>query len=370
MRLLFISCLLLAHTVFLKPATIPSGNVDQRSGDLYISLKSLNFFKNNEYSNPITEGYTLTGYFFQPELLFMPSDKTELRFGVHLLGYSGTNKYSAARPLFSVAWKMTERSVFTMGSLRGSDTHQMLDPHFNKERKYNQYSEDGFGFTYKGKRIFSDLWLSWENYIFRNDNEREIFTAGESFRYTSPLISGRFILEIPLQIQVRHLGGQISNYPEPVETYLNSAAGASFSALVNHEKNYRAGFEYLHFTGSELSGRAMTGIKSGHGEWFIFSFNYGSAELEAGYWLGRNYFAPNGNFIFGSVSDHRANTIISDRNLITLSANISLLPESFVEFYIGFDGYYDTISERFDNSVTLHLKLDNLIRITSLKFHR
>ena len=113
----------------------------------------------------------------------------------------------------------------------------MLDPHFNKERIYNAFSEDGLQLMTTNKHIFSDSWLSWENYIFKGDAEREIFTAGESFRYTSPEVSGLITLEIPVQVQVKHFGGQISDYPEHVETYLNIAAGARISVAVNQSKD-------------------------------------------------------------------------------------------------------------------------------------
>jgi hypothetical protein len=83
-------------------------------------------------------------------------------------------------------------------------------------------------------------------------------------------------------------------------------------------------------------------------------------------WSSHNFYAPNGNFIFGSVSDHRDNLIISDRKLITGTIDIRLPYKNFLEFYLGFDGYYDTDLKRFDSALTLHLRFDKLIRITSI----
>lgn len=162
----------------------------ETEGDLYVNFRNMNFVKNNEYSNPITEGYTLIGYFIQPELVYQPDEKITLRLGAHMLSYSGTGKFSLIKPLFSTAWHFSENTSFTIGSLSGSDSHKMFDPHFNRERVYNAFSEDGLQLRSSGDRFFSDTWLSWENYIFKGDNDREVFTAGESFRYSSPSLAG------------------------------------------------------------------------------------------------------------------------------------------------------------------------------------
>jgi len=335
-------------------------------GDLYLNFRNTNFVKNNEYSNPIIEGYTLIGYFIQPEIVYRPSKKTGLRLGAHLLSYSGTNKFSLVKPVFSTSWHFSEKTRFTVGSLPGSNEHKMFDPHFNKERIYNAFSEDGLQLMSLNDHFFSDTWLSWENYIFKGDNEREIFTAGESFRYTSSEISGLFTLEIPVQVQFKHFGGQISDYPEHVETYLNFAAGAKISFAVNETESVTAGFESLLFSANCLTDNAPSGIRNGYAGWYKLFCSFRKAGIEAGYWNSHDYYAPNGNFIFGSVSDHLENLVISDRKLITGSINIRLPYSDFFEFYFGFDGYYDINLNRFDNAMTLHLKLDKLIKIVAI----
>jgi hypothetical protein len=336
-------------------------------GNLYLNFRNINFVKNNEYSNPITEGYTLIGFFLQPELVYHPDEKVALRLGAHLLSYSGTNKFSLIKPVYSATWLFSENTRFTMGSLSGSDEHRMFDPHFNKERLYNAYTEDGVQFRTISDHVFSDTWLSWENYIFRGDNEREIFTAGESFRYSSSVIAGLLRIEIPVQIQFKHYGGQISNYPEPVETYLNIATGVKVSAEIGESAYSRAGIECLYFNGNSMTENAPSGINNGYAGWYKLFCSFRSSEIEAGLWRSHDFYAPNGNNIFGSVSDHFNNLIISDRKLVTGSVSIKLPYKDFLEFYLGFDGYYDTGLKRFDNALTLHLRFDKLIKIASIK---
>lgn len=331
--------------------------------DLSLNFKSTSFVRNNEYSNPITEGYTLIGYFIQPELVYHPASKLTLNLGVHLLSYSGTDKFSHVKPVYTATWNFSETTFFKIGSLAGSDSHKMFDPHFKKERLYTDYSEDGIQFMTSGNKFFSDTWVSWEHFIFKGDPYREVFTAGESFLFSSGQTAGIFSFEIPVQLQFKHFGGQISNYNERVETYFNMAAGARLNLRVNKSKSLSAGIESLVFTGSCLTKSAPSGIQQGYALWNKALCNLGNIELEAGYWSSHNYYAPNGNFIFSSVSDHVDNVVIHDRKLLTCSASLKLPYEDILSFYFGFEGYYDTRLKRFDNALMLHLKFDKLIRI-------
>lgn len=336
-------------------------------GDLSLSIRNLNFIRNNEYSNPVIEGYTLIGFFLQPELVYRPDEKVILRLGAHLPSYSGTGRFINIKPVFSTSLHFSRTTCFTIGSLSGSDEHLMFDPHFNRERIYNAYHEDGLQLRSAGKHLFTDTWLSWENYIFKGDNEREVFTAGESFRYTSPVIAGSFTVELPVQIQLKHYGGQISNYPEHVETYLNIAGGGRITLNIGESKYGRTGFEGLIFNGNCITDNAPSGIENGYGGWYKLFYSYKGASIEAGYWSSHDFYAPNGNFIFSSVSDHNENLVISDRKIITGSININLSFKEFLNFHLEFDGYYDTDLRRFDNAMTLHLRFDKLIKIVSIR---
>lgn len=333
-----------------------------RENSLYLNIRNLNFIRNNEYSNPVTEGYTLIGYFIQPELVYAPSENIILRLGTHLLSYSGAGKFSKVKPIFSTVWNISEKAQLRAGSLAGSESHKMSDPHFSNERVYTDNSEDGLQFTWQNANIFSDSWLSWENYISRGDSTREIFTAGESFKYSSSLIANTFRFELPLQVQFKHYGGQISNYPEKVETFFNLAAGARISADLSGMKYGQAGFEYLLFTGRKLTGKSPGQISYGYAEWYKVFYNLKSFSFTAGYWTSHDFFAPNGNYIFGSVSDFQ-DVKISDRTIFTFSGAFSMHPGRWFDVYLGLEGFYDKSFRRFDNAIMLHLRFEKLISL-------
>jgi len=356
-------------------------------GELSLRIRNINFFKDNEYSNAIRpskfilisglpglvdkslwiEGYTLVGFFFQPELVYSPSRKVTIRAGAHLLKYSGLKKFSQIKPVFSATLNLMEHTSLTIGTLSGSDRHQLFDPHFNSERLYSDYSEDGFQVTTSNDHLFSDNWLSWENFIIKGDSTREIFTTGESFKYTSSPVAGFLQFEVPVQVQFKHFGGQISNFQEHIETYFNIATGLRVNINVADKRYGQAGFEYLQFINNEFPRKTVSGITHGYASWYRFHYTFKAIYFGLYYWKSHNFFAPNGNPIYGSVIDTRSKYVIPDRKIITNSIFLTLMPENYIGLYLGLESYYDVCLKRMDNSITLHLNFDKLIKLATLK---
>jgi len=347
------------------------GQVNEESGvqpgELSLRIKSISFVKDNEYSSPVIEGYTLIGFFLQPELVYSPSDKITLRGGTHLLKYSGANKFSQFRPVFSTTFNLTGKTSLTIGTLSGSDKHRLFDPHFNSERLYNAYAEDGLQLTSGNDHLFNDTWLSWENFIFKGDSTREVFTVGESFRYKSSPIADFLQIEVPVQLQFKHFGGEISNYPEQVETYFNLATGLRINFDLAQKRYGQAGIEYLQFINNELNGESPSGISHGYASWLRLHYTYKALYIGAAYWQAHNFFAPNGNAIYGSVSDYQANVVIHERKIITSQVYLTILPESYLELFLGLETYYDIDLKKPDYSIALHLNFDKLIKLATLK---
>jgi len=358
----FISCLT-GNTITGQTAD----SLKAEPGEIFLRIRSMNFVKNNEYSNPIIEGYTLIGYFFRPEIVYSPSKDINLRLGTHLLKYDGTEKFSQVKPVFSASWNFTESTTLTIGSLDGCDKHKMLDPHFNSEYLYSAYSEDGLQIATNSDHFFNNIWVNWENFIFKGDNTREIFTAGESFRYTSSPINDFIGLEIPVQVEFKHFGGQISNYPEPMQTFFSLGSGARVNFDIAEKRFGQAGVEYNMFLSNELTGHSSTTIGKGYANWFRLHYTYKSIYFGAAYWQSHNFFAPNGNAIYSSVSDHLEDMVIADRRIITNWLSLTLLPKDYFELFLGLETYYDTDLKRLDSAMTLHLSLDKLIKLATLR---
>jgi hypothetical protein len=362
--------LILIITIFLTVNNIfgqLTGEPRPQSGDLSLRIKSLNFIENNEFFNPIVEGYTMLGFFFQPELVYTPSGKVSLRAGAHFLKYYGTEKFSKVRPVFSTTLFFSDKTSLTLGTLSGPDKHHFFDPHFYTERLYNEYIEDGIQLTHINDHIFTDTWISWENYIFKGDSTREEFTFGESFRYTSSPIADFIHIEVPVQLQLKHRGGQISDYPQQLESHINIAAGLRANFDLGEKRYGQLGIEYLHFFNKEREGDTTSGISQGNASWIRLHYAYKAFRFETGYWRAHDFYAPNGNPIFGCVSNYKPGVVIHDRQIINNSFSVRFLPINSLEFYFGVDLYYDINLKRMDQAYTIHLNFDKLINLLSSK---
>jgi hypothetical protein len=336
-------------------------------GDLLLRIRTISFIENNEFYNPIVQGYTLLGFFLQPELVYAPSEKVSLKAGAHLLKYYGTEKFSQIRPVFSTTLYFSEKTSLTLGTLSGPDKHHFLDPHFYSERLYNEYVEDGVQLTHINDHIFTDAWISWENFIFKGDSTREQFTFGESFRYNSSAIADFIRIEIPVQLQLKHRGGEISDYSQQVESFINVAAGLRVNFDLAGKKFGELGVEYLQFINKLREGDTLAGISHGNASWIRLHYKYKGFRFETGYWNAHDFYAPNGNQIYSSVSDYQPGVVIHDRRIVNSSFSIKVLPASSLELFFGLDLFYDIDLKRMDQAYTLHLNFDKLIRLVASK---
>lgn len=368
-----------------------SGQVSEETGrqpgELSLRIKNINFFKNNEYFNPIKasdfilisslpepvdkskwiEGYTLPGFFIQPELVYKPSGKVTIRAGTHILKYAGTDSYTQIKPVFSTSLNISEKTILTIGTLSGCDNHLLFDPDFDSERLYTNYTEDGLQFTSSNDHFFSDTWVNWENFIFKGDTTREVISGGESFKFTSSPVADIVHFIVPVQVQLKHYGGQISNYLEKVETFYNFAAGLRVNIDLGHKKNSQAGIEYLQFLNTVVSNGTSSPIKNGNASWLRLHYNYKGLYIGAAYWKGHNFYAPEGNAIYASIYDFHSDYVIPERRIITNYVSLTLLPESYLELFLGLQTYYDVCTKKMNNSITLHLNLDKLIRLATVR---
>jgi hypothetical protein len=356
------------------------------SGELSINLRALPFIRNNEYFNPVKssdfilvstlprpanksewiEGYTLTGFFFQPEVLYYISDKIELRAGVHLLKYSGGEGFSQVKPVFSATYYFSDNTRLSLGSLSGSDKHRLHDPHFNYERKYYSYLEEGFQFITGNNYFFNDTWLNWENFIFRNDTTREIFTFGESFSYkTGNIYNLQF--EFPVQMQLKHFGGQISDYPEPVITFFNMSAGVRADFYFADEKYGVPGIEYTRFISNSFPDNPFDNIAPGAASWLRFHYRFRSIKFTSSYWRSSDFYAPDGNPIYTSILFPGSGYIIPERRILTNSLGLNFNHKDILGFLLGLETYYDLCAKRMDYAVTLHFDIEKMIRILNIR---
>ena len=373
-----------------------NSSFEKQRGDLFFEFKSISFVRNKEYFNPDSpgmvligymyqpnqlfwypgygfvnpniEGYTLIGNFIQPSVIYYPYSNLSIRLGAHILNYSGAGKLSQIKPVISTTLSFSEKTSFTLGSLEGCENRKLFDPLFDFERIYTNNSENGFEFITEQNHFTSDTWLDWEHFIFTGDTDREIINFGESFKYTSDKIRNRFDFNVPLQFLIRHKGGQISNYPESLETYLNLAAGININYDLNNGNNRKLGIDYFHFMYYDNSANnQVLSFKQGYADWFRLHYNSKIMWIDLAYWKSHNFYAPVGNLVYSSISGFMGKTLLPDRSLLSSSMNLTIVRLKYLELFFGVDFYYDLNLQEFYNAAALHIRFNEMIKLLSLK---
>ena len=128
----------------------------------------------------------------------------------------------------------------------------------------------------------------------------------------------------------------------------------------------RASVEYDKFLFRELTRKGDIGITQGHANWFRLLYSYKSVGVSTSFWKSNDFYAPNGNPIYSSVSDYKSDFIINGRSIWSTSVYIRSQPYEFFTIYFGFDLYYDINRKKYDNSLAIHLYLNKLIRISRM----
>ncbi|MFO7573990.1 MAG: hypothetical protein R6W67_02385 [Bacteroidales bacterium] len=325
---------------------------------LSISFGSISFFRNHEYFNQITEGYTLSGSHLKPLLIWAPANNIRVSGGMFVSLWSGYEGSPVIKPVFSVSLDIDNRTRLTVGSLEGPDRHRMFDPHYAKEKIYTSFLEEGVQILFNNGNLFSDTWVDWERHIFWGDRIREEFTVGESFIYRTGSAGDPVRAEFPFQMLVKHWGGQISNYTSPVETHVNLAGGTRISLNSGDNGDGGSGIVVTGFFYHSMRELPDIPFRSGQALLLAGDHTWRDLFISAGLWMSENFYSPNGNMMYSSLSDYREGFTLSKRVLLTGSVNFNRSWHTgLLNLFLGFDWYYDLKENTFDHSLTLHLRI-------------
>jgi len=281
-------------------------------------IENSNFLKNNEYYDNIIEGYTLIGWFLNPKLVYYPAKNVRIEAGGHFLMYDGTDKFTKVLPTLSVQYKVSKSVDIVLGTLYGNINHHLIEPVFRFEYFFTDNIENGLQFLIKKKRYRGDIWINWQNYIFKGDDDQEVFTLGLSnyFLLTNPESNHR--LSVPLQVLFVHHGGQINETSKKKQTHNNSAIGLSYAYQVKGSFLDEIGAEQYYAMFYDISGGSyQTPYIMGYG---IYSVLFAKAKgfiLNGTWWYSDHYISLRGHPIFQSQSTRYANYYEQMRAFIT-----------------------------------------------------
>lgn len=272
------------------------------SNKLFLFMRNTDFFKNNEYFNPIYEGYTLPGFNIETGLTYYPTSKARISGGLHLLKYSGKKSFNLVVPVISAQLEVAPNLDFVIGTLYGAANHDMAEPMYSMERVLSSPVENGLQFLYHGTHIHADVWLNWERFIEPRDTFQEMLSQGISSEFFILPSSGKFVLSVPLQTMAVHHGGQINNTESHMQTLLNALTGLRLSFHPETGPVRKWSFETLYMVFYDHSPDKILPFRNGFGIYPSLSAAGRYFFLSAGYWYASDLIAPEGEPLMQSIS--------------------------------------------------------------------
>ena len=226
-----------------SPYRLDSSNV--RS--LRVELESISFFRDNEFSSRLADGYSLPGLWVQPKLTFMPLRQIKLELGLQALIFNGANRYPNYVYHDISVWKGNQytkgahllpwfraqadfrRLSVVLGNIYGGQNHGLIEPLFNPETNLSQDPEMGLQLLWDLPRLHADVWLNWQSYIFREDTHQEAFTVGTTWRVLFNAPESRLHWFLPVQLVCQHRGGEQNIEHRSVETIYDGSVGVGLT---------------------------------------------------------------------------------------------------------------------------------------------
>jgi hypothetical protein len=322
-----------------------------------LRFDGLAFFKNNEYFHPLVEGYTLPGFHLQPRFYYDLNDKFSLEAGVHLSQFSGRKGLNSVDPLFRATYTPVKSFSILLGWLKGTTAHQLIEPLYQWERMYTHPLEYGVQFLVNNPGFKLDTWIDWERYIELNDPFQEELTFGTTSRIRL-LEQDALEIWLPVQMTIRHMGGQVIAVDRPLSTLANWATGLNISLYRSSSLLKRLLLDVNYIGFSDFSPQKRQPFKNGYGLYPVLSANVYDFQASVGYWNSIRFMSPKGEPLFQSVSATNPSVIYSGRMVMTYKASYYKQVFRNVSFAAYFEAYQDIKLSQFDYAYGISMSVN------------
>jgi hypothetical protein len=373
-----IVCLLVSLNInsqFIENLLLKNENVQLvDSNKLYFTINNSNFLKDNEYFNNIVQGYTLMGNWVTPQFEYHPSPYSSVSAGTHLLKFDGRDNYFKFLPVFSFAQQFSPSVQIILGTLKSNGNHNMPEPLLDPERFYFNQADAGIQFLLNSKRFKSDIWLTWDNFIWYGDTTQERITFGTSTEYNI-LNNSAVSISLPLQTVITHRGGQINRPDKPIETLMNFGSGIYFElkGQGKYFKSIQFNPEFFYYDKKtsgplKIYNASWTMYNNATNGWAAYpTINNGWAVypnvlifegpfiLKLSYWYSNKFYAPKGEAIYQCISTEQPVYVENIRSLAIGKLGYSKQLWKNILLTAGFEGYYDINEKIFDYNFSIQI---------------
>lgn len=275
------------------------------------------FFRNDEIKSPVMKGYTLPGFRLSPVLAYRHGPNASIEAGAYLLHYWGASYYPRASystlpdynpsnsshafhalPMLRARLATNFGLTVVLGNLYGASSHGLIEPLYNSELDLTADPEAGIQLLYGSRWADIDMWADWRSFIFNKSPHCENFIYGISAAVKPTKPGSRLRVEVPLQLVVEHIGGEIDTLRR-VSTLMNLAAGARLTYHWPSGVVRSAGIEACCMLSSQVAG-SLWAHEGGRALWAKASVDIAGVDLSAGYFASRHFYSLLGFPLFGA----------------------------------------------------------------------
>lgn len=262
-----------------------------------LSVKNLQYTKNNEYYNGINPGATFFGFQSQAAFHYRLNQNVTFSTGLLLQRDFGDQKgLSKAIPLFN--FQMLHKNwKWNLGNVEPHIHHNLVEPLMDYENIIKQPVEGGFQGIRKTKNMFYDFWLEWRQLANGEKGLQEKIVFGHSLEFAL-LNTSTLNVSIPVQAIIYHQGGQALNINAHVATRVQAAGGLR---LRNSDTTFLLeGFVFQSLDNSETESQPY---KNGWASMLNLRVRpWKSHEVALSYWQSREFISNTGNPVFSNVN--------------------------------------------------------------------
>ena len=311
-------------------------------GQFDLRLDHLNFTRNYEYFNKITDGYTLFGFHLIPTVRYQATDKVSLEGGGFIWKDYGAKGFHSVEPVMRFLYQ-TGRHKIMMGTLEGGLQHKMIEPLYDFENQLNRRLEYGLQWKYATPSAFCDAWIDWRTMIYpQSDQQEEVLGGLHVLRKFE--MGSRFSSTLSFQGTAYHKGGQIDTVDKPLVTWFHAAPGATLQYKVS-EHGFLKAIDLQAFAVGFLDYSFFDAFsyKKTLSPYLNLSLNTKMGVLMFSYWESTGFPSYQGGKLYRTVSSsmHTPGYQESSRSLllIRLMSDFKIGPDIWITSRI--EPYYD-----------------------------
>jgi hypothetical protein len=337
------------------------------SQKLIMHIGNKNFFKNNEYFNPLNEGLTLPGIVLEPSLIYHPGSSTKIEAGVNLLKFFGRDGIYKVEPIFRFQYQPASFFQVIMGSIYGGTRHGLIEPLYQWERTFTHPVENGLQFLFNTSRLKADIWLEWKKFILENDPFQEELLFGTTFSYNLIRKDSSFYLFVPFQTTINHHGGQINSNHVPLRTIANYASGLQSTWKFSHSFIKQFDLNCWIIGYNDLSPLKLQDYTQGYGVYPSASVSIANFLLQPGYFHGEGYMNSQGEPLYFSATIPDNGTNYPYRNMLTFKLIYSKKIQRGITLSTYFELYKNIKISNTDYDYGVHIIFDQDFFISKIK---